>query len=58
MGHCLWHRKDLGRLFNVLVDIKPLSVNRLEFKGFIDRIPAPYGFGVERSPVLDVPNED
>lgn len=49
--------KEPGRLFNVLVDIKPLSVNGQELKGFMDGLPSPYGFGVERQPASDVPNE-
>lgn len=40
--------KGPARLFNVLVDIKPLVVNGKELKGFIDGHSGPYGFGTER----------
>jgi quercetin dioxygenase-like cupin family protein len=39
--------KEPGRLFNVLVDIKPLFVNGQELKGLYDD-KYPYGAGIER----------
>lgn len=40
--------KEPGRLFNVLVDIKPLVVNGKEVQGASEGYPGRYGVGVER----------
>ena len=39
--------KGPARLFNVLLDIKPLVVNGEEITGFSEGHPGPYGFGTE-----------
>ncbi|KAH8898125.1 hypothetical protein GQ53DRAFT_837115 [Thozetella sp. PMI_491] len=42
--------KEPGRLFNVLVDIMPITLNGEELKGFSEGYAGPYGFGTERQP--------
>lgn len=45
--------KEPGRLFNVLVDIKPLFVNGKAIKGSSEGYEGAYGFGVDRLPAAE-----
>lgn len=48
--------KGPGRLFNVLVDIKPLIVNGQEIQGTSEGYAGRYGTGVERQPSVESRN--